>query len=68
MKEATYFQLQPSEAAILHSASIILAAFIAAGQLEIANEEELGARATRLALRLARTIENAVVSDDEPES
>jgi len=62
---AVYLQLQPSEQAVLHAASRILAGFAANGELTKENEAELADRSVRLAARLAVTVERYVQSDDE---
>jgi hypothetical protein len=62
---AVYLQLQPSEQAVLHAASRILAGFAAAGTLTPENEQELADRAVRMAARMAVVIERYVQSDDE---
>lgn len=62
---AVYLQLQPSEQAVLHAASRILAGFAAHGTLTKDNEAELCDRSVRLAARMAVVIERYVQSDDE---
>lgn len=62
---AVYLQLQPSEQAVLHAASRILASFIASGTLTKDNERELCDRSVHLAARMAIVVERYVQSDDE---
>ena len=62
---SAYLALQPSETAVLHAASRILAGFAAHGDVTEANEKELSDRAVRLATRMALVIEKYVQSDDE---
>lgn len=67
MANRTYFELQPSEAHLLAAASRIFAAHVAAGRVGEADEGAWILRSIQSALRLARTIEEAVQSDDEAE-
>jgi hypothetical protein len=64
-KASAYLALAPSETAVLHAASRILAGFITAGGVTEANEKDLSDRAVRLATRMALVIEKYVQSDDE---
>ena len=62
---AAYLVLQPSETAVLHAASRLMAGFIANGQVTADNELEQSDRAVRLATRMALVIEKYVQSDNE---
>ena len=62
---AAYLVLQPSETAVLHAASRIMAGFIATGAVTEDNELEQSDRAVRLATRMALVIEKYVQSDNE---
>jgi hypothetical protein len=64
-KAAAYLALQPSETAVLHAASRILAAFIANGTLDANNEQDLANRSVRLATGMAVVIEKYIQSDNE---
>jgi hypothetical protein len=67
-KEEAYFQLQQSEAAILHAASRIYAAQVTAGVIPPGGEDLAITSAIRVAARMARSIEQLIQSDDETES
>ena len=62
---AAYLVLQPSETAVLHAASRIMAGSIATGAVTEDNELEQSDRAVRLATRMALVIEKYVQSDNE---
>ena len=62
---AAYLVLQPSETAVLHAASRLMAGFIAGGQVTADNELAQSDRAVRLATRMALVIEKYVQSDNE---
>ncbi len=62
---AAYLVLQPSETAVLHAASRLMAGFIANGQVTTENELEQSDRAVRLATRMALVVEKYVQSDNE---
>lgn len=62
---AAYLVLQPSETAVLHAASRLLAGWIAAGEVTADNENDQSDRAVRLATRMALVIEKYVQSDNE---
>ena len=59
-------KLEGSEIEVMHAASRIFAAFIAAGQLGDDNQEELIERAVRVAVELSRQADLAIQSDGEP--
>ena len=62
---AAYLSLAPSETAVLHAASRILAGYIAAGGVTAETEDDLADRAVRQAARMALVIEKYVQSDGE---
>jgi hypothetical protein len=62
---AAYLSLEPSETAVLHAASRILAGYIASGVVTAANEDDVADRAVRQAARMALVIEKYVQSDGE---
>jgi hypothetical protein len=63
-----YLRLQPSEVAVLHSASTIYAAYIQNGQVSEENTDEYLQRSLREALRLALTAERAIIAEGEVDS
>ena len=62
---AAYLVLQPSETAVLHAASRVLAGFIANGEVSADNENDQADRAVRIATRMALVIEKYIQSDNE---
>jgi hypothetical protein len=60
-----YLDLQPSETAIVHAASRILAALIAAGKLTDGNAADLVRWSTRVAIALGVEVDAMIDSDDE---
>lgn len=64
-RASAYLALEPSETAVLHAASRILAGYIASGAVNEGNEKELSDRAVRLATRMAIVIERYIQSDNE---
>ena len=62
---AAYLALQPSEQAVLHAASRIFAAWIVAGQVTEANQDEIADRAVRAATRMALVTDRYLQADDE---
>ena len=66
-KKQHYFSLKPSEAAIYAAASRIYAAYIASGQKNDTNQAELMRLSIQEAVRIARTVEDLIQSDDEME-
>lgn len=62
---AAYLVLQPSETAVLHAASRVLAGFIAAGEVNADNENDQADRAVKIATRMALVIEKYIQSDNE---
>lgn len=62
---AAYLVLQPSETAVLHAASRVLAGMIAAGEVNADNENDQADRAVKIATRMALVIEKYIQSDNE---
>lgn len=60
-----YLALQKSEAAVLHAASRIFSAYVAAGQVDDRNEAEMLAKSVRNAIRMAVYTDKLVQSDEE---
>ena len=65
MNEKTYLRLQPSEAVVCHMASRLLAAFIAAEQVNPINEDAMIERALEMAIKLAEKADRTIDSDNE---
>ncbi len=65
MPGETFFRLQQSEGIVAIMASHLLAAYIAAGEVDQANEDEMVGKSLSLAFRLARKADKLIVSDDE---
>lgn len=65
MIDETFLRLQTSEGIVAGMASRLLAAYIAAGQVNPANEDEMIEKALSLAIRLARLTDRTIESDDE---
>lgn len=61
-------KLQHSESVVVHAASRIYAAYIAAGKVSDNSEDEWMKRAIREAVKIAIATDSAVVSDDEVDS
>jgi hypothetical protein len=64
-KPIASLELQPSETAVVHAASRILAALIGAGKLTTDNAADLVRTSVRLAIDLALETDRVVESDDE---
>ncbi len=62
---SAYLALEPSETAVLHTASRIFSAFVASGVVNDANQHELSDRSVKLATRMALVIEKYIQSDGE---
>jgi hypothetical protein len=62
---AAYLVLQPSETAVLHAASRVMAGLIANGEVSADNENDQADRAVRIATRMALVIEKYIQSDNE---
>ena len=62
---AAHLVLQPSETAVLHAASRVMAGFIANGEVSADNENDQADRAVRIATRMALVIEKYIQSDNE---
>ncbi len=65
MIEQTYLKLQNSEGVVCQMASRLLAAHIAAGQLNSQNEDELIGRSLTMAIKLAQRADRMIDSDNE---
>ncbi len=63
-----HFKLQHSESVIVQAAAQIYAAYIAAGRVAQDNEPEWMKRSIREAIMIARSVDDAVISDGEMES
>ena len=59
-------KLEGSEIEVMHAASRIFAAFIAAGHLDATNRDELIETSVRVAVELSRQADLAIQSDGEP--
>lgn len=66
-RKQRYFSLQPSERAIFESAARIYAAYIASGQRNDANKDDLMRLSIEEAVKLASAVENHIQSDHELE-
>jgi len=64
----THLRLQHSEGIVVHAASRIYAAYIAAGQVTNGNEDQWIGRSIEEALRLAVQTDDRIESDDEIQS
>ena len=62
---AHYFSLQPSEMAVFRGACQIYAGYVATGQVTTENSTEFQRRAIMEAIKIGKTVEKAVESDDE---
>lgn len=60
-----YLEFSPSEAHVYRAVAEIFAGYIAAGQVNQANEKEMMRKAVSHALLLAEFVDEVVVSDDE---
>ena len=63
-----HMRLQPSESVVVAASAQIYAAYIAAGRVNSGEEEQWMQRSIREALKIARAVDDAVISDDELES
>ena len=66
-RKQRYLSLQPSERAVFEAASRIYAAYIASGQRNDANQDDLMRLSIQEAIRLALTVEDRIQSDHELE-
>jgi hypothetical protein len=64
-RAAAYLKLEPSETAVLHAASRILAGYITAGAVNAENEQQMADRAVQVATRMALVVERYIQSDGE---
>lgn len=60
-----YIALQPSESVLVQAAATIYAGYVVAGRVEDADTDEWLQRSIREALKLARTVDENVMADDE---
>ncbi len=65
MPKGTFIRLQHSEAVVAQMASRLLAAYIAAGRVSPASEDEVLGKCVSLAVRLAQLTDRTIESDDE---
>jgi len=65
MAKKTHLSLQQSEGLVFQSAAVIYAAYISAGRVADGEEAKWMERSIREAIRMAKTTEAAVVSDNE---
>ncbi|MBK8792575.1 MAG: hypothetical protein IPN59_05360 [Holophaga sp.] len=65
MVEETFLRLQHSESVVCEMASTLLAAYISSGQLTVENEDALIERTLTMAIKLARSADRAIESDNE---
>ena len=66
--QKTHLRLQHSEGIVVHAASRIYAAYIAAGQVTNGNEDQWISRSIEEALQLAVQTDDRIESDDEVQS
>ena len=66
--EKTHLRLQHSESVVIHAASRIYAAYVAAGRVKEGEEEKSIQRSVHEAVRIALTTDDLVTSDDEVQS
>lgn len=62
--EQTYLNLQPTEQAVVHAASVIYAAYVASGKAE-ADPEKYLTQAAKEAVEIAKKVDNLVVAPGE---
>ena len=65
MTKEIFLRLQHSEGIVCSMAAQLLSAYISSGQLTPENEDQLIARSTVLAIKLAHKIDRTIESDDE---
>jgi len=61
----TYLKLQQSEGFVIEAAAQIYSAYISSGRLNQENKEALMKEAIRDALRIALTIDETIIADEE---
>jgi|GEM_PF-886691 len=62
----TYLKLQQSEGFVIEAAAQIYAAYITSGRLNEENKESLMKEAIRDALRIALTVDETIIAENEP--
>ena len=62
----TYLKLQPSEGFVIEAADQIYSAYIISGQLTQEKKEVLMKEAIRDALRIALTVDETIIAENEP--
>jgi hypothetical protein len=62
----TYLKLQQSEGFVIEAAAMIYAAYITSGKLNQENKEAIMKEAIRDALRIALTVDETIISENEP--
>ncbi|MBL4885086.1 MAG: hypothetical protein JKY95_11200 [Planctomycetaceae bacterium] len=65
MDKKYYANLQPSEMAIFSAAANIFASHVATGKVNDDNENDIIKKSIEISMKIARTVDNAVQSDDE---
>lgn len=65
MSKKAYLSLRNSEGIVFQSAATIYAAYIAAGRVVDGEESTWMERSIREAIRMAKTTDAAIISDDE---
>jgi hypothetical protein len=61
----SYLKLQQSEAVVVQAAAQIYAAYIATGRVADGQESEFLEKSIRAAIRIAKTTDETIVSDEE---
>lgn len=61
----THLSLQPSETAVLHAASRIYSAYVAAGEVNPESEIKLVEKSIQIAISMASQVDQQVMSDKE---
>ncbi|MFN7629643.1 MAG: hypothetical protein ACK5PZ_22680 [Pirellula sp.] len=62
----TYLKLQQSEGFVIEAAAQIYAAYITSGKLNQENKEAIMKEAIRDALRIALTVDETIIAENEP--
>jgi|688.fasta_scaffold177742_3 hypothetical protein len=62
----TYLKLQQSEGFVIEAAAMIYAAYITSGKLNQENKEAIMKEAIRDALRIALTVDETIIAENEP--
>jgi len=68
MDRAVRIDLEEDEAVVLHVASRIFSAYITAKECTAENEDEMMAKAIKLAIRMTQTVDRAVSAGKEVKS